>query len=1124
MPEREPSATLRLSLLGAPQIERDGVPANLRTRKAIALLAYLAIARQVHSREALAALLWPDYDQARSFANLRRTLWIVNQAIGAEWLDIDAGTIGLRRGPGFWLDVDAFRNCLAECEAHRQAQGHGESEVCSACLRPLTAAVEFYGDEFMAGFTLPDSPGFDEWQFFEREGLRSELASALQRLVRCHAAQRDYGLAITYARRWLALDPLHEPVHRELMRLYAWDRQWAAALRQYEECVRLLDEDLAASPEEETLRLYEDIRARRLLSPSEEPGKIPLPPVPRHNLPFPPSAFVGREPELVDVARLLHDPDCRLLTLVGPGGVGKSRLALEAAAKQADLVPPPYPHGVYLVPLAPVTSAEFIVPTIAAELEFSFYPDEREDPKQQLLNYLCDKQMLLLLDNFEQLIGNAELLSDILERAPAVKLLVTSRERLNLQQEWVFQVEGLRYPGKEPVKSLEGYSAVELFLRRAKQVDAGFSIPDQEIPDLVRICRLVEGMPLGIELAVAWVKMLSCREIAAEIERSLDFLTTSTRDVPERHRSLRAVCDHSWALLSGNEQDVFKKLSVFQGGFRREAAEQVAGASLSLLSALVDKSLVYRTGPDRYGLHQMLCEFAAEQLGKMPQEETETRNRHSAYFLAFLQHKETALKGAGQMKALEEICADLQNVRTAWRWAVAQGKVAEITRAAPVLWLFYEMRNLFEEGEQAFSRAVAMLEARTGQGVEVDTALGMALAFQGRFAGRLYRYQDAAQLFRKSQVLLRRLGTQRDVALANTLLFYPGAEDSFPEIEQLLEETLAIYRSLGDRWGIAFALTRFLWLTGTASALSRDAEALQESLAIGREIGDQSIVGLCLFQLGVILQSSGAYREAKLRYQESLAVFRELGDRRLAQMCLDHAGYVARALGEYEEARRYHLESLTICREVGDRLGTAGSLSNLGLVARDLGDYVEAEQYLQEGLAIRTEVGHQWSIAISLEYLGDVALAQGDCGAARRWYQESLEVSGGSQLPKQLPEALRGLGEVSSAEGEFEQARQLFREALELEMAWQVVYIPLILEILVAVAELAARMGETQKAAEWLAYVAGQAGITAQTRDKANRLLDELVSQLLPQAMAAARQRYSGGTLDEIVQAILQEL
>jgi predicted ATPase/DNA-binding SARP family transcriptional activator len=1148
MPGQAGSTAFRLSLLGAPQLERDGVPAHLPRRKAVALLAYLAVSGQAHSREALATLLWPEHDQSRALANLRRTLWELNQTMGAGWLEIDAETVALRRTPyplsatpgrppSFWLDVEAFRQNLSGCTAH----GHGEEEICPDCLPPLTAAVELYGGEFMAGFTLPDSSGFDEWQFFERESLRAELAGALQSLMRCYTARQDWAPAIHFARRWLALDPLHEAAHRALMKLYAWDGQWAAALRQYQECVRILDEELAAPPDEDTARLYEEIQARRLPPPPAATGDTPLPAAPRHNLPSPPTPFVGREAELAEITRLLQDPDCRLLTLVGPGGMGKSRLALQAAAEQLPLASDRHPDGIYLVPLAPVAS-ECVVAAIAEALGFCFSPQERDDPKQQLLNYLGDKQMLLLLDNLEEIAGGGDLLSEILEQgsAPAMqataagsglRLLVTSRERLNLRGEWVFEVLGLRYPGEEPVESLEGYDAVQLFLRRAGQVDAGFSVPQEQVRDLLRICRLVEGMPLAIELSAAWVKMLSCREIADEIERSLDFLTGSWRDLPERHRSLRAVCDHSWSRLSEAEQGAFQRLAVFQGGFRREAAAQVAGASLPLLSALVDKSLVHYNPSSRYEVHPILLQYAAEKLGEDPREAEEARERHAAYFVAFVQHREGALQGGDQIKALQEMGADLPNVRMAWRWAVARGRVEEIRKAALGLWLFYEMRSLFEEGEEAFAQAVTMLEGKAGQGVAArgdgadEVALGVTLALKGALCSRLYDFEDAVKMLRRSLTLLRRLGAPRELALADGMALYGGAPEGVAEAEQLMQESLQIYRGLGDRWGAAFVLSWFHWTAHHLWGAHAGAkQLLLESLAISREIGDRWGEAFALYQLGEVLESSGVLREARDRYQESLAVFREIGDRRAEQQCLDHIGYAARALQEYEEARRYHRQSLVISREIGDRLGTAGSLHNLGLVARDLGDYEEAAQYFREGLAIRVQVGHQWSIADSLAHLAEVAFAQRDDEEARRLYQESLEVGRGAEWLVRPTAALRGLGDVSVARGEFRQAQQHFRAALEAETAVQGGHLPLILEVLVSIARLAAAMGKPAESAAALAFVAAHAMSHAQTSAKAERLLNELASQLPPPALAAAGERHAGRTLEEVVRAVLQEL
>jgi len=530
---------------------------------------------------------------------------------------------------------------------------------------------------------------------------------------------------------------------------------------------------------------------------------------------------------------------------------------------------------------------------------------------------------------------------------------------------------------------------------------------------------------------------------------------------------------------------------------------------------------VRRERPEWYEVHEVLRQYGLEKLAQVPTEEIKARDRHSAYFTSLLQQSERALKGADQMGALEEIGTNLQNVRTAWRWAVKQGKVAEIRNAAPSLWLFYEMHGLLEEGEQAFGLAVARLEAKESRGVEEDLALGLTLALQGRFAGRLYRFGDAARLLRRGQALLRLHGAQREWALANSMSFYPGAEECFPDMEQLLQESLTLFRSLGDRWGVTFALSRFLWSTRQHADARQQ---LKESLAISRESGDRWTVGLCLFQLGQVLERAGAHREAKQRYQESLAVFHDLGDRHMEQMTLDHTGYEARALGEYEDARQYHLESLAISREEGDRLGIAGSLDNLGLVACELGDYEEAEWYFQEGLAIRTEVGHRWAISVSLAHLGDVALAQGNTREARRRYRESLEAGRGVESLGWLAVSLKGLGEVCTAEGDFEQARQHFRDTLEQEMGGQAVSVPLLFEVLLGAAQLAGRMGKSQKSAEWLAYVAGHTASSVQMRERAKRILNDLASRLPPDAMAAARERSRDRTPAEVVQAVLQQL
>lgn len=394
--------------------------------------------------------------------------------------------------------------------------------------------------------------------------------------------------------------------------------------------------------------------------------------------------FIGRDDELRDISALMHNPLCRLLTLVGPGGIGKTRLALEIVSSQLGL----FPDGVHIAYLQATPSADLLVSAVAEALDFRFQPDG--DPQSQLINYLRYQSALLVLDNFEHLADGAAFVSDILAAATAVKLLVTSRERLSLQEEWVYEVRGLDCPAHDGEPDIEGYGAVQLFVHSARRVSPHFRLTKLCKSPVVRICRLVGGMPLGIELASAWTRALPCEEIAREIERSLDVLETSARNVPPRHRNMRAVFAPTWHRLLEEEQHVFMKLSVFRGGFTREAAESVAGATMRTLRSLVDKSLVRLDGNGRYTLHELLRQYGAEQLHNSPPEQEQTLNLHRACYMALLARCEQMIVFRGQPKeALEIMENELENMRLAWQRAVLQGQFAEIARGAEGLWTFY---------------------------------------------------------------------------------------------------------------------------------------------------------------------------------------------------------------------------------------------------------------------------------------------------------------------------------------------------------------------------------------------------------------------------------------------------
>jgi len=365
-----------------------------------------------------------------------------------------------------------------------------------------------------------------------------------------------------------------------------------------------------------------------------------LQPAPVSNrIPIQPTPLLGRDPELAAMERLFNNPQCRLLTLTGMGGIGKTRLAIEFATRQQSA----FPAGIFYVPLAPINSPDGIVPTMADVFGFVF--SGPNDPKEQLINYIAvqlKQPMLLVLDNLEHLLvqslsgekqGAVELVSEFLQRLPHLRILATSRERLNLLGEWTYELHGLVVPPLEFSGKLEDYSAAALFMQHAMRTKADFDLTDTEQPALIQICQLLDGTPLAIELAAAWVGMLSCQEIAQEIRSNIGFLTSSMRDIPERHRSLRATFDHSWKLLSDHEREALSRLSVFQGGFDRTAAEKVACATLPLLASLVSKSLVRRTDNGRYDLHEVIRQYASSRLEEDQARCLETCGLHSETLL-----------------------------------------------------------------------------------------------------------------------------------------------------------------------------------------------------------------------------------------------------------------------------------------------------------------------------------------------------------------------------------------------------------------------------------------------------------------------------------------------------------
>jgi DNA-binding SARP family transcriptional activator/predicted ATPase len=615
--------TLYLALLGQLSIQQNGTSLGaFESQKTRAILCYLVVTAQKHSREALAGLLWPEMPEANARMNLRKAVIVLRRSVG-EHIYVTRRSLAFNFDAPHWLDVSEFETAMAMSR-----------ELTPATVEAMKKALDLYQDDFLAQFNVRDAPPFEEWVLSQRARLREMALDGLYRLAAYYYHRGEYDLSLDYTRRLLALEPWREEAHRQQMLLLVKMGQRSQALMQYESCCQILAKELGITPSAETMDLAAAIRAGnfgmggggmmgrgepapvyQLLSQSSPPPFTSLPPV--HNLPAQYTPFVGREAEIGDIVQWLQDPTCRLLTLGGPGGIGKTRLALAAAQRFVDnkTEDASGKAGVFFVPLNEVSSVKALASAIANALNFPFHASL--DLKKQLVNFLRPKNLLLLLDNFEHLLDGAELISEILTAAPFVKVLITSHQALHLQEEWFHLVQGMAFPKDATAwsegKALENYCAVQLFVQSAYRARPGFSLIE-EAEHVVRICQLVEGMPLGIELAAAWVRALPCQVIAQELEQSLDLLTTTWQNLPPRHRSMRTVFDHSWQRLSAAERDVLQRLSVFQDGFQAETAATVAGASLPELACLIEKSLLQLTPTGSYRMPELLRQFCAGRL------------------------------------------------------------------------------------------------------------------------------------------------------------------------------------------------------------------------------------------------------------------------------------------------------------------------------------------------------------------------------------------------------------------------------------------------------------------------------------------------------------------------------
>lgn len=958
--------TLIITLFGPMRVRVQGsLLPPFRSRKALWALALLTLRHERPvEREWLAATLWPDVRQEQAFANLRPVLSELRRALGEQGTRLQSPgrqTLVLELS-GAEVDVIVF-----------------DTAIKKGRLSDLEQAVALYGGPLLEGCQ-------EEWVGQERASREQHCLHALQKLGEAALKGGDYAAAILHFQRAASLDAWSDAARRGWMEALARNGDRNAALQVYREFLNVLKSDPTAVPDEQTTVLYQRLRTEaRHQASAPAAVKLEVAATPRVTgyLPHALTDLVGREDERLEVAERLRRS--RLVTLTGMGGIGKTRLAMEVAKEGIQ----EYPDGVWLVALEALSEGKMVAQQIASVL--GLREEAGRTAMQSVTAHLRSKRLLLVLDNCEHLLdASAQVIAHLLQECAEVKFLATSREAMGIVGELAWAVPSLTVPDPEHLPSkratlkrvLMGYESVQLFVERAQAVQNTFALTADNAPAVAQVCAQLEGIPLAIELAAARVKALTVEQIAERLHNELSLLTGGSRVAQARQQTLRATLDWSYKLLSGPEQALLERLSVFAGGWSLAAAEAVCPGGgietweiVDLLTSLANKSLIVfeERAPEqsgdveigRYRLLEMVRQYAAERL-EASGAAAQSKARHRDFFLALAQEAEPNLKGSEQQLWLQHLGTESDNLRAAVAWCGIEKEGGRIAlQIVGALWQFWELRGYYNEGRTSLAEALGRdgSQERTGGRAKALYAAGVFAFYQGD-------YGAAQTLCAESLEIFRELGNKQGTAWSlKDLGRLACAQGDYKTAQSLYEESLAISQELDDRQGSGWTLNDLGNLAGAQGNYGAARTFHAASLAISQNLRDTEGIAWCLHHLGGVARMQGDYGAAQTFHKESLAIFRELGIRQGSAWALNYLGNVACARDDYERALMLFEEGLTIFRELGNKQGMAWSFNDMGKLAEAQGDYKTARSLHKQGINIQRELRDRRGVAAGLRNL-----------------------------------------------------------------------------------------------------------------------------------------------------------